>query len=156
MDALPGKTFSVEAIALVVRLRLDGAPARVAAKAVGARGKSVGLWLIGLGRRVLGLVKLFRHRAIIAPSQAIGPAILCAWSAVVVALRSAGAAFVVEPGSDEKSALRVLLNFIDRLGGVISTVELGASAFHQAILLFRTTKAPTSSDRRSRADRGWC
>ena len=153
-EALPGKVTGVDVVLDAVGRALIGGDA-LTSIAGGARvvSRTVKLWILGLGARVLDLERLYRHRASRAPDDAPQSALLHRWSAASVELArwfgtsmSAATTDLRRSASEERrEAATRLVRFVAAAGGPRRFAERGAALFREAVLQFRGPRIDTPS-----------
>lgn len=147
VDALQSKVNRVEVIVDGVKSVVFGSSVKAAATIAGVSETGLRRWITGLGARSLDLFRLYRHRAIIASSDAKESSLLVPFSAFVI--ESCRRTSRIEPRFNLEAeptkrklvfAAAALIEIVDGLGGALRCAMAGAEMFRCAVLLFRGGK----------------
>jgi len=148
-EALPGKTHSAGNIFGALKDLSAGMSKSEVARVHDSSRQNVLKWHNGFHARVLDLASLHRHRAIVAGPDEEGAHLLARFSAFTceAARRDGQGMKSPLPVLDQspEGVVGAVVGYLDHLGGPQAAAELGASVFHQAVLLFRGGGIDTSS-----------
>jgi len=139
-NALPGKTNDVENIFTALAAVERGIDIDEVARTHHVTGAGLRKWMRGAAHRYLDLAVLYRHRAMIAPSEQSSEDLLVRFWAVVSWISSdrvPAALSQVTPEQEEREAMAALLALLEEWGGALAVAKRGSGMVGQAVLLFR-------------------
>lgn len=152
-DVLPGKVNGVANIYGAIAEVRRRATLTAAAKRAGVTRQCVRNWIRGVAHRYLDLARLFRHRAMVAPSDAAAQRTLVMFWAFIAQARieqptlswPAAPPPPVAAAREVVVAASAMVALLDNASGAAAVAEVGAKLFRQSVLLFRSRGVSTPS-----------